>query len=302
MVEIASKNPTRECYYKINTNIVKQGYANMSNESSSFKNFVQCQEGKRKSKKRKKKTSSRVYGLGLSGGNEFDSGMIGERLITELMSGNQGAYTANVLSHVPNVVDEEEEQQKPKGKTGNKIDQARQLFQALINRPDSNRQGIIQAFEQKIGVTHSTSVSYYERLAKEAGLTGDDDSMESGEQTPAGEGDGMVAGSGAVEELPADTELELDDEIDPAEGDRTGIIRTVNNAHLIYKQQTEEGSFEELWIYNIGKGYDEMDVRRNILAGTDIPPKKSESPDGSQTFTVTTLGNAQYLHITGMQN
>ena len=44
----------------------------------------------------------------------------------------------------------------------------------------------------------------------------------------------------------------------------------------------------------------ELTVRRNILAGTDIEPKKTKSEDGQQSYTLTTMGNAQMLNITGL--
>ncbi len=98
--------------------------------------------------------------------------------------------------------------------------------------------------------------------------------------------------------LPDDAMGELDDDPDMA-----GIIRMVKKAHLVYKRQTEEGTFEELWIYNIyNASNDELDIRRSILAGTDIPPKKTRSPDGQQTYSVTTMGNAQMVKISGLSN
>ena len=186
--------------------------------------------------------------------------------------------------------------------TANKIDLARQLFQAMINKPDATRKGIIQAFVDQVDVTQSTAVSYYERLAKEAGLTGKGD----GEQD-IGAGGGMGDEDMQAQTIDdtADTELELDDEVEDEDADqnRIGVIRTVDNAHMIYKRKDEEGKFEELWVYNTnGRLGDELNIRRDILAGTDIPPKKTMSPDGDQKYTLTTLGNAQMLHITGLQN
>ena len=289
----------------------------MANEKLCLKDYIKCVDDKTLSKTRKKMNkkspTNRVYGLDQSGG-PADTSALGESMLFELLAGGQGAFTATVLASVPNQREEEEEfnlQKKNKqqsksasapagGKAPNKIDTARQLFQALINRPDSSRQNIIQQFEQKINVTHSTAVSYYERLAKEAGLTGKDGNQDVGGGGGMGEED-MVADGGSAELTP-NAEIELGDEIEDENVEREGVIRTVANAHLIYKQQTETGSFDELWIYNTGKGNDELDIKRDILAGTDIPPKKTKSPDGSQTFTITTMGNAQYLHLTGLVN
>ena len=110
--------------------------------------------------------------------------------------------------------------------------------------------------------------------------------------------------SGPVDQQPADTDLELDDDVDETDdSNRAGILRTVDNAHLIFKRRDEEGQFEELWLYNTnGKIGDELNIRRDILAGTDIQPKKTRSEDGTQKYTLTTLGNAQFVHVTGLPN
>ncbi len=113
------------------------------------------------------------------------------------------------------------------------------------------------------------------------GGMGDEDPMQS--QTPYGEPEAM----GDDEELD-----------EPENPDRAGFIRVVQNAHLIYKRQAENGTYEELWMYNIHDDTnDELETRRYILAGTDIPPQKTKSPDGVQTYTSTTMGNAQMLKI-----
>lgn len=187
--------------------------------------------------------------------------------------------------------------------TANKIDLARQLFQAMINKPDVTRKAVIQAFVDQVDVTQSTAVSYYERLAKEAGLTGKGDGdQDIGAGGGMGNEDDMQAQT--IDDT-ADTNLDLGDDVEDEDADpnRIGIIRTVDNAHMIYKRKDEEGKFEELWVYNTnGKLGDELNIRRDILAGTDIPPKKTKSPDGDQMYTLTTLGNAQMLHITGLTN
>ena len=92
---------------------------------------------------------------------------------------------------------------------------------------------------------------------------------------------------------------DLDDEDD--DPDRQGLIRVVPNAHLVYKRSSDDGTFDELWIYNTSDVIDtELKTRRAILAGTDIPANKLNSPDGSQSYTLWTVGNAQLLHITGL--
>ena len=112
----------------------------------------------------------------------------------------------------------------------------------------------------------------------------------------------------AFGDMPPGTDLEndLDKEIEhtfPDDPNRQGIIRVVDKAHLVYKRQMPDGTFDELWIYNISKELrDELATRKKILAGTDIPPTRTRSADGSQKYTMTTLGDAQYVHITGLPN
>lgn len=82
-----------------------------------------------------------------------------------------------------------------------------------------------------------------------------------------------------------------------------GVIRTVPNAHLVFKRQLEDGTFDELWQYNLGDDFKkELKVRRAILAGTDIPINKMRSPDNSQTYDLWTVGNGQLLKVKGLPN
>lgn len=82
--------------------------------------------------------------------------------------------------------------------------------------------------------------------------------------------------------------------------DHQGLIRAVPGAHLVYKREVEDGTFEELWIYNITTLRDELDIRKAILAGTDIPAGKVRSPDGNQTYTMWSAGNAEMMVIQGL--
>ena len=90
---------------------------------------------------------------------------------------------------------------------------------------------------------------------------------------------------------------------EPEDPDRAGVIRQVDDAHLIYKRQNEDSTYDELWIYNINDQLDdELVIRRAILAGTDIEPNKTRSEDGTQSYSLVTMGNAQYVHIKGLPN
>jgi hypothetical protein len=107
------------------------------------------------------------------------------------------------------------------------------------------------------------------------------------------------------EEQPESGEQGLDDMVDQAasqDPDKQGLIRQVDRAHLVFKRQTEDGTYEELWIYNVGKLQDELEIRKAVLAGTDIPTNKKISPDGTQTYDIWSAGNAELLHIKGLPN
>lgn len=201
---------------------------------------------------------------------------------------------------------EEDEQEDTKQAT------ARQLFSGLVNQGKS-RQEIIDQFMKQIGVTNSTAVSYYQRLAKEAGLTGSGDREMPGQQ-PGGLGvaagmdpqQGMPSADGqqgmpGMEQQPPESNIDgFEVQDDP---NRQGLIRTVKGAHLVYKRKNEEGTFDELWVFGTGGDMNSsLEVRRNILAGTDIPPRAIKSENGGQSYTLTSMGNGQVLHIKGLPN
>jgi len=278
----------------------------MAAEKICFKDYVTCLDDKKLSKTRKKMNKKspkgRVYGL-----DPVDAvapSPVTETFLQELMGAAlPGTVTANVLARTPNVRKNPKETEEEQETTVNKIDVARRLFQTLMNRPDLSRKDIIQQFIDHVGVTHSTAVSYYERLAKEAGMTNVDDKEDLGAGVDMGGPAKVTQSSGGASDLPAVAQQQQDDEDLEEPEERDGIIRTVPDAHLVYKKQSEDGSFEELWIYNTDDTLgSDLKIRHDILAGTDIPPKKTKSPDGTQSYTLTNLGNAQYLHIKGLPN
>jgi len=95
---------------------------------------------------------------------------------------------------------------------------------------------------------------------------------------------------------------QLDSTVDAAtdDPDRQGLIRTVKKAHLVYKRAADDGTYTELWLYNLQNLQQQTEIKRAILAGTDIPPNQTESPDGSQTYKIWSVGNAEMLEITGL--
>ena len=298
----------------------------MANEKLCLKDYIKCVDDKTLSKTRKKMNKKshkgRYYGgaegRGVgndSGGDGGGGGGMGESvepILNELLNGVlPGVFSANVLNIVQTATRAEEEEQETTPRRGGmgkgagtpKIDRARPLFQGLVQQPDITRGDIIEAFKERLGVTHSTAVSYFQRLAKEAGLThkfgGKDE--EGGMVSPKADDDERAPATPGEEDLTDELPDEGEDEDEGKGGEP--VIRTVDNAHLVYKRQNPEGSYDELWVYNVSDDMnDELEIRRAILAGTDIPPKKTRSEDRSQKYNLTTLGNAQLLHITGLPN
>lgn len=92
------------------------------------------------------------------------------------------------------------------------------------------------------------------------------------------------------------------DEIDGVEEnpDRQGLIRQIPKAHLVYKRQTPDNTYEELWVYNISQVGQDMKIRQAILADTNIPANATISPEGDQRYELWTCGNAECLKIMGL--
>lgn len=131
-----------------------------------------------------------------------------------------------------------------------------------------------------------------------------------GEDEPSDEFDpDLDADLADAETSPDEADPSLDADSQPTDDpqeqdqDRMGDIRTIKGAHLVYKRQQSDGSFNELWIYNIGGHInDAIATKRAILAGTDIADGKMRSEDGKQIYSLTTMGNAQLLSIEGLSN
>lgn len=85
--------------------------------------------------------------------------------------------------------------------------------------------------------------------------------------------------------------------------DKQGVLRKIQYAHLIYKRQDVDGTYTELWSYDINKGIkDEFNIRNAILNGTDIDHKTGSSPDNIQRYELWTSNNRQFMQITGLPN
>jgi len=103
------------------------------------------------------------------------------------------------------------------------------------------------------------------------------------------------------QEQPSDNPEQDQQNSDP---DRQGLIRKVKNAHLVYKRPNASGKFSELWFYNVSPNSfnDEIQIKKDILSGTDIPPGKTKSSDNSQTYELEVMGNGILLFIDGLPN
>lgn len=80
-----------------------------------------------------------------------------------------------------------------------------------------------------------------------------------------------------------------------------GTVRAVKGAYLVSRKEQADETFTEIWIYNVGKDFDsESNVRKAILAGTDVDPTKNVSEDGTQEAVLKSIGNVQFLTVTGL--
>lgn len=169
---------------------------------------------------------------------------------------------------------------------------------------NAERADIIQRFMDELQMTENAAKTYYQKINSGEWVREDfvdEDEAENDEQ-PSEDEEGDVTQQ-PDEETSDEGELNDLQDDEPEDPDRQGLIRTVKDAHLVYKRQAEDGSYEELWTYNIDKDVrNELKIRRDILAGTDISPNKRMSDDGSQQYDLWTVGNVQMLHVEGLPN
>lgn len=105
----------------------------------------------------------------------------------------------------------------------------------------------------------------------------------------------------------ADSKLDGDDESQDGVESETikydGIVRAVKGAYLVSKKRQPDETFTEVWVYNTGKNHKaEAEIRKSIIAGTDIDPIKNYSEDGSQSAMLDTIGNVQYMTLIGLND
>lgn len=99
-----------------------------------------------------------------------------------------------------------------------------------------------------------------------------------------------------------DEQTNNDQQLPQEDPNKQGAIRNVKNAHLVYKRQNDQGLYEEMWLFNISTSRDSYKIRNEILAGTDIDPQDTCSEDGTQTYELWSIGNAQIMVISGLSN
>lgn len=92
-----------------------------------------------------------------------------------------------------------------------------------------------------------------------------------------------------------------DQEENTEQSNYQGMIRTVRGAYLVFKRKQSNDTYEEVWMYNIGKNLkEETNIRKAILAGTDVDPNTHMSNNGEQKARTWTVGNVQFLTLTGL--
>ena len=183
---------------------------------------------------------------------------------------------------------------------------AKTLFNSLLNKPEITRADIIDAFMDNLGVTESTATTYFQRIAKEMGLTGlhkSDNISKLAKKV----GGGFASSVGTPDQpqmLPTDQNQpeEPTENQQDKQSEDSSTLPFVKGAHLVYKRENGEGSFEELWVYPNEDLSKSLKIQKEILAHTDIPPNETKSQDGNQTYTLITMGNANILHIDGLPN
>lgn len=98
-------------------------------------------------------------------------------------------------------------------------------------------------------------------------------------------------------------EKDKNEKQEPEDPDRQGLIRTIPGAHLIYKREGHNGTFTEMWMYQVGPNHrTEEKVRSAILDGTDIDQRLGASVSGEQSYEIWTCNDRQIMKISGLPN
>ena len=196
--------------------------------------------------------------------------------------------------------------------TENKKDDARRMIKPMIIRGTYSQEDMEKKMMQRLNIKPATADTYYHMIVKELNL--DDDTQEEEDDDGIGEEDDLE-----VEEEPDSTlipDIEFDDDGQIVSGldnledgqfasdgnpNKRGVLRIIKDAHLVYKRQNDAGLFDELWIFNSKDNMkDSLTIKRDILSATDIPYRQTKSEDGSQEYSMYTMGDVQFLEIKGL--
>lgn len=134
------------------------------------------------------------------------------------------------------------------------------------------------------------------------------DSASSGDERESDSTEDDLSFGNTGEEDSEDSDLDLEGGEDEVETEQDpnyqGSIRVVDNAHLVYKREDEDGTYSELWVYNNDHEDNNLvvKIRKDILSGTDIDLTTGTDENQQQQYELTKLGNINYLHITGLSN
>lgn len=95
---------------------------------------------------------------------------------------------------------------------------------------------------------------------------------------------------------------DFNDKEDKSDIDRQGNVKYVQDAHLVTRHQVEDGTYEELWIFNNDRNNHRRSdkIIRDIIKDTDIPENEISSEDGSQNYIIWSVGNIQMVKVTGL--
>ena len=185
------------------------------------------------------------------------------------------------------------------------------MIKPMIIRGTYNQEDIEKRMIQRLGIKPATADTYYHMIVKELNI--EDRSVDDEDELPEEDDEtGFDEGEPDSEMLPdiefdddgvmvGDAELEDDEYAIQDNPERRGIVRRIDNAHLVYKRMNDSGTFDELWIFNTSDNMsDSLEIKRAILAATDIPPRQTTSEDGIQRYTMTTMGDVQFMEINNL--
>lgn len=188
-----------------------------------------------------------------------------------------------------------------------KFERAKALIKPMIVNGRFSAEEIMDKMVRALDIKDSTADTYYHIIAKEFAREDDEpvdgvdlpDIEKQNDESLPDEDSESVSSEDDEDSLSGLDDEELEDGQFYSDDDqKQGIIRRIEGAHLVYKRKNDAGLFDELWIYNttqkIGTA---INIKKDILAATDIPPKATTSEDGSQKYTLTTLGDVTFLHI-----